>query len=96
MTQDRRKDAERLVKLVLEKKSFLILSEDDKRLILDVFEDDMKVESNDYKKYCSLSESKKLENIVIYNLKVYLGNWHVSSDEMEDISEYMKNITKLS
>lgn len=93
MEQERRIEAEILIKKVLKEKSFLNLTEEEKIFLIDVYSDDMKEASSNYKKYLLLSESEKLVNIVILVLKEYMGSWHVSTDEMKDISEYIKNIS---
>jgi len=94
MEQCRRDEAAILIKKVLQEKSFLILTENEKELIIDSYSDEMKIESKNYDKYLSLSLNEKLTNIVLFAIKEYLGSWHVSSDEMKEISEYMKEINK--
>jgi len=95
MEQKRRQEAEILVKKILQEKSFLNLTQEDKTLLFDVYDDDMKVASKNYNEYLLLPESERLVNIVILVLKEYIGSWHVTPSEMEEISEYLKDISKL-
>jgi len=94
MEKCRRDEAEILIKKVLQEKSFLILTENEKKLIIESYTDEMKIESKNYDEYLSLSQNEKLTNILVFVLKEYLGSWHVSSDEMKEISDYMKEINK--
>jgi len=95
MEQNRREKAELLVRKVLEEKSFESLSEGDKSFLIDEYSDEMKIESKNYDDYLALSVQQKLVNIIIYSLKEYLGSWHVSTQEMNEISEYLKTISKI-
>ena len=95
MEEVRRVEAEVLIKKVLKEKSFLILSAQEKTFLFDVYSDEMKVASNNYDEYLLLSESEKLVNIVILVLKEYMGNWHVTPEEMKEISEHLHNIAKI-
>lgn len=93
MEQERRNEAELLIKKVLKEKSFLVLTENEKHFLIDVYNDEMKIASDDYVNYQKLPESQKLVNIVILALKEYIGSWHVSTKEMEDISKYIESIS---
>lgn len=93
MEQERRNEAELLIKKVLKEKSFLVLTENEKHFLIDVYNDEMKIASDDYENYQKLPESQKLINIVILALKEYIGSWHVSTKEMEDISKYIESIS---
>jgi len=93
MEQERRNEAELLIKKVLKEKSFLALTENEKHFLIDVYNDEMKIASDDYENYQKLPESQKLINIVILALKEYIGSWHVSTKEMEDISKYIESIS---
>lgn len=93
MEQERRNEAELLIKKVLKEKSFLVLTENEKHFLIDVYNDEMKIASDDYENYQKLPESQKLVNIVILALKEYIGSWHVSTKEMEDISKYIESIS---
>jgi len=93
MEQERRNEAELLIKKVLKEKSFLALTENEKHFLIDVYNDEMKIASDDYENYQKLPESQKLVNIVILALKEYIGSWHVSTKEMEDISKYIESIS---
>ena len=93
--EEKRETAELLIKKVLEKKSYLILTEEEKLMIINAYSDEMRIENKDYERYLSLSVIEKLDNIVVLVLKEYLGSWHVSSSEMNEISEYMKDIVKV-
>jgi hypothetical protein len=94
MEQTRRAEAEVLIKKVLKEKSFLNLTEKEKIFLIDVYSDDMKEASRNYEKYLLLSESEKLVNIVVLVLKEYIGSWHVTTDEMKEISDYLQSISK--
>jgi len=94
MSQENRKKAEELVKNVLHKKSFMVLSQEEKLFIIDEYQEEMKIESKDYETYLQLDEIDKLNNILVLVLKDYLGSWHVSSEEMKEISEYIATISK--
>jgi len=93
--EEKRETAELLIKKVLEQKSYLILTEEEKLMIINAYSDEMRIENKDYERYLSLSVIEKLDNIVVLVLKEYLGSWHVSSSEMNEISEYMKDIVKV-
>jgi len=93
MEQERRNEAELLIKKVLKEKSFLVLTENEKHFLIDVYNDEMKIASDDYENYQKLPESQKLVNILILALKEYIGSWHVSTKEMEDISKYIESIS---
>ena len=93
--EEKRETAGLLIKKVLEQKSYLILTEEEKLMIIDAYSDEMRIEKKDYERYLSLSVIEKLDNIVVLVLKEYLGGWHVSSSEMNEISEYMKDIVKV-
>jgi len=95
MEQIERMDAEILIKKVLKEKSFRILTEEEKTFLFDVYSFDMKVACKDYEKYLLLSESEKLANILVLVLKEYMGSWHVTSEEMKEISEYIQTISKI-
>ena len=92
--EEKRETAELLIKKVLEQKSYLILTEEEKLMIIDAYSDEMRIENKDYERYLSLSVIEKLDNIVVLVLKEYLGSWHVSSSEMSEVSEYMEGIVK--
>jgi len=94
MEEDKRVEAEKLIKKVLQEKSFLILTEEDKIFLVEEYSDDMKIASKNYEEYLLLPESQKLVNIVVLALQEYLGNWHVSTDEMKDISDYLQSISQ--
>jgi hypothetical protein len=91
---EKRADAELLIKKVLQEKSFLVLTQADKLLIIDAYDDEMRIESVNYEEYLLLDESEKLNNILVLVLKDYLGSWHVSSEEMKEISDYIQSISK--
>ena len=91
---EKRADAELLIKKVLQEKSFLVLTQADKLLIIDAYDDEMRIESINYEEYLLLDESEKLNNILVLVLKDYLGSWHVSSEEMKEISDYIQSISK--
>ena len=95
MEEKRRLEAEELIKKVIREKSFLNLSDEEKKCILDVYSDDMKAASNDYDMYLLLPESKKLVNIVVFVLKEYVANWHVTPAQMKEISQYIQDISKV-
>jgi hypothetical protein len=95
MEEERRIAADVLIKKVLKEKSFKCLTEQDKTFLFDVYEDDIKVASSNYREYLLLPESEKLVNLLVLVLKVYIGNWHVTTEEMNEISEYIKNISKV-
>ncbi|MGB5866492.1 MAG: hypothetical protein WBG69_01350 [Arcobacteraceae bacterium] len=92
--KQQREQAEILIKKVLEEKSFLVLTQEEKTFLIDEYSDEMKVASSDYEKYLALSESEKLVDIVLVALKEYMGSWHVSTEQMNELSEYMKGIVK--
>jgi hypothetical protein len=92
--EEKRADAELLIKKVLQEKSFLVLTQEDKSLIIDVYDDEMRIESTNYEEYLLLDESEKLNNILVLVLKDYLGSWHVSTEEMKEISDYIQSISK--
>ncbi len=94
MEQQKKEQAEILIKKVLEEKSFLVLTQEEKTFLIDVYSDEMKVASSDYEKYLALNETDKLVDIVLVALKEYMGSWHVSTEEMNDLSEYIKGIKK--
>lgn len=95
MEQNRREKAELLIKKVLEEKSFTSLTEEDKSFLIDEYSDEMKIVSKNYDEYLALPTQQKLVNIIIYSLKEYLGSWHVSTKEMQEISEYLETISKI-
>jgi len=88
-------EAEALIKKVLTEKSFLTLTEKEKAFLIEFYNDDMKSASKNYEEYLLLSESEKLVDIVVLALKEYIGNWHVSTKEMQEISEYLETISKI-
>ena len=93
MEQDMIK-AEMLIKKILKEKSFVSLTDEEKSFLIDFYDDDMKAVMKSYKEYLLLPVLEKLVNIVIYTLKEYLGSWHVTTEEMEEISQYLQNIAK--
>jgi len=95
MEQNRREKAELLVKKVLQEKSFLSLSEEDKSFLIEEYSDEMKIQSKDYGEYLSLPTEQKLVNIIVSVLKEYIGSWHVSTKEMKEISQYLETISKI-
>ncbi|PIF04220.1 MAG: hypothetical protein CSA86_02555 [Arcobacter sp.] len=94
--EENRQEAQKLIQKVLKEKSFLILTEEEKALIIEVYNDDMKAESKNYKKYLTLNQNEKLKNILVLTLKDYLGSWHISTQEMEEISQYIQDIQGIS
>jgi len=87
-------EAEILIKKILQEKSFANLREEEKTFLIDFYDDDMKVMMKNYKEYLLLPVSEKLVNIVMYVLKEYIGSWHVTPKEMEEISSYLRDISK--
>jgi len=94
MAQSSTEKAELLIKKVLKEKSFESLSKEDRDFLIEEYSDEMKIESKNYDEYLSLPTQKKLVNIIVYSLKEYLGSWHVSTQEMKEISEYLAIISK--
>lgn len=94
MGKNKSAEAEILIKKILKEKSFLILTEEEKSFLFDVYSDDMKIASKNYEEYLALTDSEKLSNILVLVLKEYLGSWHVSTAEMKEISNYIESISK--
>lgn len=94
MENDNRAKAEELIKKILEKKSFLVLNEDEKQFLFDTFSEDMKRVTKNYDEYLKLSDALKLEHIVMVALKEYMGSWHVTPEQMVELSEYVQAIAK--
>lgn len=93
--EERRLEAEGLIKKVIQEKSLIILSEEEKAFLIDFYNDDMKDACRDYKGYLELAESQKIMNIIILVLKEYLGSWHISSNEVQEISACLEAISKM-
>jgi len=94
MEKEKREKAEIIIKKILQEKSLSVINQDEKAFLFDVYSDDMKIASKDYELFLTLPESEKLINIILVVLKEYIGSWHVSPEEMKQLSEYIKTISK--
>lgn len=87
--------AEALIKDILQQKSFTHLTEKEKLFLIDFYSDDMKDACRNYKGYLALPQSQKLMNIIVLVLKEYLGSWHITSDEVAQISSYLQELSSI-
>jgi len=93
MEINRREEAEKLIQKILKEKSFSVITQDEKNFLFEEYTDEMKIESKSYEKYLGLSDTEKLENIMVHSLKEYIGGWHVTPEEMSEISNYIQSFS---